>query len=722
MTNYQISNLGKKSLGLAVGGLFLFTLFFNLTPSYALPTSCPQDLKTGDELKVPGKPAIYVLDKDLKPLYFPSGYVYKTYKTTYSGYKSITQECLVNLPQPPKAPYGVGYRPGSYVVKKSGETQLYAVLPGNALAKISDSVARVLHGTNYPVRTLEYSEGNNYVCKKADITTAKVYPGMAVRLSSDTSKVWYLDTQNRLREISPNVLAQNYLISEFIYTVPDSAVQGYAKGDMVTTGLGELMDRTQTTIDCNGNGGNNNPPQPPQPPQPGDKIAPTVSLTSPAVNFLTVDGVIRPSADASDNVGVTKVEFLFNNSVVGIDMSAPFTIDWDTKNTANGTGSLQAKAYDAAGNSAMSSPLTLTVKNLAAIPQETGILKVEMVQGGGATPNSEQTALINSVVNTPPTVFALKLTAEKEPIELRSLKVNVNGLLFTPNDIVAVQLYDGVPPQQGIADNLLDSMGSFACSDVGAQKLCSKTLSKTSNILSQAIQPGNSVTLYMRAFLNIPGKARVGDTFFVSVPVADVVGYGVNSKKDIKAVEFSGNGTVELKNSIVTRIAPWNVTLSAPFPAEGAESIQAPIKGSLLGSVYITNGSGSIEIASVNYSDSGTHQGGDTTYDLVFINEAKSTVETVVTNNPTLNFRIPNLYKLDPGNKINMMVWMNKPGSSKSGDTWMLSLKSSGVGYYVNENQGSLGYDNNGDGDAVDYVWSPLFAEGVARAGVVRMQ
>jgi hypothetical protein len=69
-----------------------------------------------------------------------------------------------------------------------------------------------------------------------------------------------------------------------------------------------------------------------------------------------------------------------------------------------------------------------------------------------------------------------------------------------------------------------------------------------------------------------------------------------------------------------------------------------------------------------------------------------------------------------------MMVWMNKPGSSKSGDTWILSLKNTGVGYYVNENQGSLGYDNNGDGDAVDYVLSPLFAEGVARAGVVRMQ
>jgi hypothetical protein len=180
---------------------------------------------------------------------------------------------------------------------------------------------------------------------------------------------------------------------------------------------------------------------------------------------------------------------------------------------------------------------------------------------------------------------------------------------------------------------------------------------------------------------------------------------------------------VELKNSIVTRIAPWSVTLSAPVPLDNFELVQTPSKGSFLGSVHITNGSGSILISSIKFDDNGAHTGSDTTYDLMLVNETTQGVSTVVANNPNLNFNIPNLYTLDANAKLNMMVLVNKPGGAKSGDTWMLSLKNaSGVTYFVTEDQSSLGYDNNGDGDKIDYVLSPLFAEGTVRAGTVRMQ
>ncbi len=69
------------------------------------------------------------------------------------------------------------------------------------------------------------------------------------------------------------------------------------------------------------------------------------------------------------------------------------------------------------------------------------------------------------------------------------------------------------------------------------------------------------------------------------------------------------------------------------------------------------------------------------------------------------------------------MVLMRNPGSSKTGDTWILSLTNSyGVTYFVNEEIGGLGYDNNGNGNMSDIVWSPLFAEGTARAGTVKIQ
>jgi hypothetical protein len=276
----------------------------NVPTSYALPTACPGNLSVGDEIKVPGKPAIYVLDNNLKPRYFFSGYVYKSFKTVYGGYKSITPECLMGLGTPATSPYGITYRPGSYVVKRSGESQLYAVLPGNSLAKITDSSAKYLHGTNHSIRTLDDREWNDYVCKKSDTTSNKVYPGMTFKVASDASKVWYLDNSSKLREVANNALSQNFIISEFVPTVPDAAITGYSKGDMIQGGIAELTDRTQSALGC----GNNPPPQPPS----DDKTAPTVSITSPATGG-TVSGMMTFSANAQDNhqnaTGVNYVKF-----------------------------------------------------------------------------------------------------------------------------------------------------------------------------------------------------------------------------------------------------------------------------------------------------------------------------------------------------------------------------------------------------------------------------
>ena len=94
---------------------------------------------------------------------------------------------------------------------------------------------------------------------------------------------------------------------------------------------------------------------------PADTTKPTVNLVSPAVDaVLTNDAVI--TANASDNVGVTKVEFWANSTKLG-ESTSPFTHTWDTKSVANGSYSLTAKAFDAAGNSETSSAVVVTVNN-----------------------------------------------------------------------------------------------------------------------------------------------------------------------------------------------------------------------------------------------------------------------------------------------------------------------------------------------------------------------
>lgn len=96
--------------------------------------------------------------------------------------------------------------------------------------------------------------------------------------------------------------------------------------------------------------------------EPADITAPSVNLTAPA-NGATLAGVVDLSASASDAVGVVKVEFHANGSLIGVDLSAPYALSWNTQDVANGTYALMAKAFDAAGNVGSDDDTTVSVAN-----------------------------------------------------------------------------------------------------------------------------------------------------------------------------------------------------------------------------------------------------------------------------------------------------------------------------------------------------------------------
>ena len=96
-----------------------------------------------------------------------------------------------------------------------------------------------------------------------------------------------------------------------------------------------------------------------------DKTPPTVQLTAPAAT-ATLSGASSLAATASDDVGVTKVEFYRDKSLIGTATSSPYRLRVDTTKVPNGTYSVTAKAYDAANNSATSRAVDLTVSNAAA--------------------------------------------------------------------------------------------------------------------------------------------------------------------------------------------------------------------------------------------------------------------------------------------------------------------------------------------------------------------
>src|SRR5437867_13316788 len=86
-------------------------------------------------------------------------------------------------------------------------------------------------------------------------------------------------------------------------------------------------------------------------------------MTAPAAG-ATVAGTITVSASATDNVGVVGVQFKLDGVNLGAELTTvPYSLSWNTTLVAGGSHSLMAVARDAAGNTAPSSAVSVTVDN-----------------------------------------------------------------------------------------------------------------------------------------------------------------------------------------------------------------------------------------------------------------------------------------------------------------------------------------------------------------------
>ena len=95
---------------------------------------------------------------------------------------------------------------------------------------------------------------------------------------------------------------------------------------------------------------------------PVDTTAPLASIAAPLANS-SVSGLAGVSVNASDNVGVARVDLTVNGTVVAADTAAPYSFSWDSTGVANGMASLLAVAYDAAGNAGQSAAVAVNVAN-----------------------------------------------------------------------------------------------------------------------------------------------------------------------------------------------------------------------------------------------------------------------------------------------------------------------------------------------------------------------
>jgi hypothetical protein len=119
---------------------------------------------------------------------------------------------------------------------------------------------------------------------------------------------------------------------------------------------------------------------------PSELIPPTVTLTAPGAGAM-LTGNATLSATAMDNAGgsgVVLVQFLVDGSAVAQVATSPYSATFNTAIVANGNHTFTAKAWDAAGNTAVSTGVMASTMN-AVIVQPTGTAGTTGGSGTGGT-------------------------------------------------------------------------------------------------------------------------------------------------------------------------------------------------------------------------------------------------------------------------------------------------------------------------------------------------
>lgn len=186
-----------------------------------------------------------------------------------------------------------------------------------------------------------------------------------------------------------------------------------------------------------------------------DATAPAIALTAPA-DGATVVGPVALTADASDAVGVARVEFLINGVPVGSDVSAPYAVGWDASGLL-GPATVTATAIDEAGNLQTSTARTVLPDTLAPMvalttpgpgDRVTGRVTLTAVASDNVAVHHVEFLIDGVVVGTdatPPYVFVWDSSraGSRATLSVRAVDANGNVTQTPPHTVLVAH-----PPQK----------------------------------------------------------------------------------------------------------------------------------------------------------------------------------------------------------------------------------------------------------------------------------
>jgi fibronectin type 3 domain-containing protein len=302
-----------------------------------------------------------------------------------------------------------------------------------------------------------------------------------------------------------------------------------------------------------------------------DTAVPIVDVTAPA-DGATVAGTVTLFANATDDVGVSHVDFLVNGSVVGTVTTAPYTMNWNSKSVANGLVTITAQAYDTSNNQGVSAPVSATVNNDVTAPSVPADLAANALSGAqvdltwtastddfGVTGydifrNGVQLTTVGTVVNYSDTTVAPS-TPYQYQIQARDAAGNVSAHSATANVTTPGALFNDRFESGDLSQWVLVNGMTVQQQQVFAGQYAARATSTGAIVDALADLGGPQYDLYYDIRLKILGQDPTSSTYVMRFKKADALsalGVFVSStgkfgyRNDIAGVANTSTASVSL--------------------------------------------------------------------------------------------------------------------------------------------------------------------------------
>src|SRR5438552_3742989 len=329
-----------------------------------------------------------------------------------------------------------------------------------------------------------------------------------------------------------------------------------------------------------------------------DVTPPTVSITAPAAG-ATVLGTMTVSASANDNVGIVGVQFKLDSVNLGAEVTAaPYTISWPTTTTTNAAHGLTAVARDAAGNTAASAAVSVTVDNT---PPVISLVSAFNIASSQATISWATNKASDSQVDYGPTMAYGSSTPLNSSL-LTAHAVTLTGLLATTTYHYRVKSRDAAGNLATSADFTLTTLiavpdttppsvpTSLSASAVSSSQINLSWTASTDNVgvAGYTIYRGGSqiATTSLTSYSDTGLSPSTAYTY--TVAAYDAAGSVSAQSAAASAVTLSGPPLVP---TCVTSAGSWqNVAFAAQSGAFVAEFDATPNNAAMDGVMGLSNG------------------------------------------------------------------------------------------------------------------------------------